>query len=265
MPRLQRLPCRAVIIAFGKRLELAHTIITSGVVYFRRLFHKPGSFADLDGRIFAVVAIFIAAKVEEVGLHSNAYWNGLVEWRKAMMASSGQSAEYLGVVNCILSNYTRETIVELELYMMTLLDFCLVVHQPYRLLLQYATDAGKAESQCMRTAWWLINDTYRCDMCLEFLPHEIALTAFYMACVYHEINLYTWFSELQIEPDNLARIARVLLDFYSGLAQTDRATLAQSVVGIPVWPTRRPQQPAPHAAAPTLQHQAARETTPRPN
>ena len=96
--------------------------------------------------------------------------------------------------------YTQEDIVECEFYLLEELDCYLIVYHPYRPLIQFAQDAQVPEA-VLSTAWFIVNDTYRTDLCLLYPPYLIALASFYMACVKLEGKIKDtkqWFAELSV-------------------------------------------------------------------
>lgn len=70
--------------------------------------------------------------------------------------------------------YRTNHILECEFYLLENLDCCLIVYQPYRPLLQFASDAG-LDDTLLALAWRVVNDSLRTDACLFFPPYQIAL------------------------------------------------------------------------------------------
>lgn len=70
--------------------------------------------------------------------------------------------------------YRTNHILECEFYLLENLDCCLIVYQPYRPLLQFASDAG-LDDALLALAWRVVNDSLRTDACLFFPPYQIAL------------------------------------------------------------------------------------------
>ncbi|TFY53499.1 hypothetical protein EVJ58_g9418 [Rhodofomes roseus] len=52
----------------------------------------------------------------------------------------------------------------------------------------WGTGEGRLEMHegALQMAWFIINDTYRSELCLIYPPHLIAVTAIYMACAIHQ-------------------------------------------------------------------------------
>jgi cyclin-C len=118
------------------------------------------------------------------------------------------------------------------------LDCCLIVYQPYRPLLQFASDAG-LDDALLALAWRVVNDSLRTDACLFFPPYQIALGTKYIgakslkyylnlpsdsgslqiACVIQGKDLKTWFAEMNVDMEKVHEVMRMvtnLLDLWKG-------------------------------------------------
>jgi hypothetical protein len=67
----------------------------------------------------------------------------------------------------------------MEFYLLEELNFNMIVYHPYRSLMTLAQDLG-TKNEDVQWAWYVINDTYRTDMCLLYPPHVIAAAALYL-------------------------------------------------------------------------------------
>jgi len=56
---------------------------------------------------------------------------------------------------------------------MEVLGYDLIVFHPYRPVVQYLQELKLTD--CMQTAWELLNDSYRTDLCLLHPPYLIAI------------------------------------------------------------------------------------------
>ncbi|KAG0361079.1 hypothetical protein BGZ54_009247 [Gamsiella multidivaricata] len=81
-------------------------------------------------------------------------------------------------------DYDTFKVAEFEFYLLEELEFYLTVYHPYRDLTLIAKEL-KLEESNLQTAWFVINDSYRTDVCLLYAPHMIALAALYIICVVH--------------------------------------------------------------------------------
>lgn len=73
-----------------------------------------------------------------------------------------------------------------------------------RRVLRYLSDSNLHE--CLETAWNIVNDSYRTDICLLYPPYLIALSAIYLASFLKEKDLKQWFSDLSVEMAEVQRI-----------------------------------------------------------
>ncbi|XP_013617862.1 PREDICTED: cyclin-C1-2-like [Brassica oleracea var. oleracea] len=62
--------------------------------------------------------------------------------------------------------------------------------------------------------WGLVNDTYRMDLILTHPPYLITLACIYIAFVYKEKYIWTWFEELSVDMNIVKNIAIEILDIY---------------------------------------------------
>ncbi len=67
----------------------------------------------------------------------------------------------------------------MEFYLLEELDFNMIIYHPYRSLMTLAQDLG-TKNDDVQWAWYIINDSYRTDMCLLYPPHVIAAAALYL-------------------------------------------------------------------------------------
>jgi cyclin-C len=111
------------------------------------------------------------------------------------------------------------------------------VYQPYRPLLQFASDAG-LDDTLLALAWRVVNDSLRTDACLFFPPYQIALGikeahlrqwnikyfcaglgSLQIACVIQGKDLKTWFAEMNVDMEKVHEVMRMvtnLLDLWKG-------------------------------------------------
>lgn len=75
--------------------------------------------------------------------------------------------------------YDNQKVAEMEFYLLEELDFNMIVYHPYRSLMTLAQDLG-TKNEDVQWAWYVINDSYRTDMCLLYPPHVVAAAALYL-------------------------------------------------------------------------------------
>lgn len=104
------------------------------------------------------------------------------------------------------------------------LQFYLIVWHPYRALRQICEGLGMRESG-LQYAWFIVNDSYRTDVCLLYPPHMIALAAIYLTVVLHHadfepgsagdrMDMAQWFADLNVDMEGIVEITQEILAIY---------------------------------------------------
>ncbi|KAF8075825.1 cyclin-like protein [Lyophyllum atratum] len=195
------------ISKLGKKLGLRQRAIATATVFFRR-FYLKNSYCETDPFIVIAACCYVAAKAEESPIHIK---NIVAESRSLF------SQEHYNVKH-FPSDHTK--LAEMEFYLVDDLECDLVVFHPYRTLLTlckkevtdtaslFGSEEGEADEMgaglgaeegtrywgtgegqleltegALQTAWFIINDTYRSDLCLLHPPHIIAIAALYLTFV----------------------------------------------------------------------------------
>lgn len=187
----------------GEQLKLRQQVISTSIVYFRR-FYSRHSLGDVDPFLLSPTCIYLASKVEECGVIQT---GTLLARCKSLIRQRYQNiynGDYL---------YKPLQVMECEFLLLEMLDCCLVIFHPYRPLTQYVTDLGQ-EDVLLPTAWKIVNDTYRSDVCLLYPPYLVALSAIHMAAVVHKKDVKAWFAELSIDMTKIITITTNILDLY---------------------------------------------------
>ena len=190
------------IQAIGEHLKFRQQIIATAIVYFRR-FYAKNSFGDVDPILLGPTCLFLASKIEEYGVQSSNRFTGSV--------ATVVKSKYSDTIGDF--KYTASRIGECEFLLLEMLDCCLIVYHPYRPLTQYIADIGQ-EDTILPTAWRIVNDSYRCDVCLMYPPYLIALAAIHIAAVVIKKDIKSWFIELSVDMTKVMDITRHLLDLY---------------------------------------------------
>jgi cyclin-C len=174
----------------GEHLKLRQQVIATATVYFKRFYSKH-SLKSIDPLLLAPTCVFLSSKVEEFGVISNTrlittcqnvgqYQAFFIPVAFSVFAIIELFLYAFSVKNKFNYAYTQEFpyrtnhILECEFYLLENLDCCLIVYQPYRPLLQFASDAG-LDDTLLALAWRVVNDSLRTDACLFFPPYQIAL------------------------------------------------------------------------------------------
>ncbi|KAI0739316.1 cyclin-like protein [Irpex lacteus] len=191
-----------VISKLGKKLQLRQRVVATAIMFFKR-FYLKNSYCETDPFIVIAACCYVAAKAEESPVHIK---NVVTEARLLF------GSEDYGIKSFPSDN---SKLAEMEFYLVDDLECDLVVFHPYRTLMtlcgkpgnspppdteagevgvgiqdgsQYwGSGEGKLELQegALQTAWFIINDTFRSDLCLLYPPHLIAVTAIYLTLVLH--------------------------------------------------------------------------------
>ncbi|KAJ7476973.1 cyclin-like protein [Mycena galericulata] len=192
----------------GKKLNLAQRAIATATVFFRR-FYLKNSYCETDPFMVIAACMYVAAKAEECPVHIK---NVVQDARHIF------SQDHYNVKNFPSDN---SKLAEMEFYLVDDLECDLTVFHPYRTLLALCRSGdisddpsapheeeagevgvgissedgprywGTGEGQLelppngLQTAWFIVNDTYRSELCLLYPPHLIAIAALYLACVFH--------------------------------------------------------------------------------
>jgi cyclin C len=202
------------IQAIGEQLKVKQQVISTAIVYFRR-FYVRNSLKCIDPLLLAPTCLFLASKVEEFGVISN---TRLISTCQAVVKNKFAYAypqEWPYRINHVL---------EVEFYLLELMDCCLILYHPYRPLTLYIQDVkdmkdtkeqtAKDKDEMLNTAWNILNDSYRTDIPLLYPPHLIAISAMHMACVSSGKDFKQWFAELNIDLDKVLEISQHMFQLY---------------------------------------------------
>ncbi|KAJ7667066.1 cyclin-like protein [Mycena rosella] len=191
----------------GKKLGLPQRAIATATVFFRR-FYLKNSYCETDPFIAIAACCYVAAKAEECPVHIK----NVVQDARQIFGSQ----EHYNVKNFPSDN---SKLAEMEFYLVDDLECDLIIFHPYRTLLAlcksgdvsddpgdeeeagevgvgiasddgpryWGTGQGQLElpHNGLQSAWFIVNDTYRSELCLLYPPHLLAIAALYMTCVFH--------------------------------------------------------------------------------
>ncbi|KAI0643581.1 cyclin-like protein [Trametes meyenii] len=185
-----------LIAKLGKKLQLRQRVIATATVFFRR-FYLKNSYCETDPFIVAAACCYVAAKAEESPVHIK---NVVSEARIVFGDDYG--------IKSFPSDNSK--LAEMEFYLVDELECDLTIFHPYRTLsalvfqrpkntAKSGVEAGEAietarsvddgrlelDDTAFQMAWHIINDTYRSELCLLYPPHLIAVTAIYLALIFH--------------------------------------------------------------------------------
>jgi cyclin-C len=193
--RIKVMYCR-VISDLAVKSSLRQRVAATAMVYFKR-FYVRNCIKDHDPRLIALVALYLAAKVEEHTLPAKviiAHMNSLSSMEHAFPYSISHVYDY-------------------EFKLIAALDFDLIIFHPYRPMVQYCTDAHLTD--LLATAWPILNDSYLTDACLMYPPYLIAIACIYLAGTLADKDMRSWVATLSVSSQDLSDLAQYLANMYS--------------------------------------------------
>jgi len=193
-----------LIQKIGKRLALRQQIIATAFVYFKR-FYTKNSLRKTDPFLVLTTCVYLACKIEECPHHIKIV---IQEVRHVLQDVGGFT-------------YDSSKVAEFEFYLLEELEFYLIVWHPYRSLTHFTHELGMRETGT-QFAWFVINDSYRTDVCLIYPPHMIALAALYLTVVLGKADfapgsvgdkkdMKQWFADLNVDMDEIVEIVAEVL------------------------------------------------------
>lgn len=172
-----------VLVKLGRRLNIRQIALGTAEVYLTRFLTKV-SLKEINVYLLVTTCLYVASKIEECPQHIR------------LITSEARNLwpEY------IPQDITK--VAEFEFYLIEEMDLYLVIHHPYKSLLQLRDYFGSIYQQVLlsqhhssgwapflltedelQNSWSIINDSYITDLHLLFPPHIIAITAIYITVV----------------------------------------------------------------------------------
>ncbi|KAI9728174.1 MAG: RNA polymerase II holoenzyme cyclin-like subunit [Chrysothrix sp. TS-e1954] len=141
----------------GKRLAIRQLVLATALVFVRR-FYSRVAFSEANVFLILTTAFYLACKIEECPQHiktitneARNLWNALAPWDTVKIG-------------------------ECEFWIISELSANLVVHHPYRDILQLQSILGLSPNEAT-VAWYVVNDHYVTKLCLVYPPCTIAAVA----------------------------------------------------------------------------------------
>ncbi|OON20837.1 hypothetical protein X801_03275 [Opisthorchis viverrini] len=130
------------------------------------------SLKAIDPWLMAPSCLFLASKVEEFGVLSQK--NLLASCRQIIATHySAYFPDGFGYP------YRAQDILECEFILLEAMDCSLIVFHPYRPLVQFCEELRpqlhELADLLLERAWWVVNDSFRTDVCFHFPPYIVAL------------------------------------------------------------------------------------------
>ncbi|KIY43058.1 C/H/G cyclin [Fistulina hepatica ATCC 64428] len=201
------------IAKLGKRLHFRQRVIATATVFFRR-FYLKNSYCETDPFLVISACCYVAAKAEESPIHIKSVIN---ESRSLFSQESYGQRIFTSEVSKIaemefyLIGDLECDLVVFHPYrtLVALCRSCPEEKDPFagKYLGFFGLEAGELgigiggdegprywgtgdgylelSEGALQTAWFIINDTYRSDICILHEPHLLAIAAIYLALVLH--------------------------------------------------------------------------------
>jgi len=161
-----------VLVKLGRRLNVRQIALATAEIYMSRFLIKV-LLKEINVYLLVTTCLYAACKIEECPQHIR------------LITSEARNLwpEY------IPQDITK--LAEFEFYLIEEMDLYLVLHHPYRSLLQirdylsenYAVYGFSLSDDELQNSWSLINDSYITDLHLLLPPHIIAIATIYITIV----------------------------------------------------------------------------------
>lgn len=151
------------LIKLGRRMNLRQQALATAQIYVRRFYTKV-EIRRTNPYLVMTTAAYLACKMEECPIHI-----------RLILAEAARQWPELGV------NDTSK-IGECEFYLISTLSSRLILHHPYRSLLDLGPQLSMSSEEIALSSS-IINDHYNTDLPLLYPPHIIAVTAIFLSVV----------------------------------------------------------------------------------
>lgn len=154
----------------GRQLNVRQRALATAEVYLSRFFTRV-SIYEVNVYVMVATCVYLACKTEESPQHI----------RTVTSEARGLWPDYV--------THDPTKIAECEFYLIEELDSFLIVHHPYRSLLQITQAMTTYNPQLtlameeLQSVWSMINDSYATDLLLLMPPHIIAAACLYVTVV----------------------------------------------------------------------------------
>lgn len=167
-----RIYLHTLIVKLGRRLNVRQVALATAEVYLVRFLVRV-SIREVNIYLLVTTCLYVACKIEECPQHIRLIVSEARNlWPEYIPQDVGKLAEF-------------------EFYLIEEMDMYLVLHHPYKSLIQIRDflEANSAHygftlaKEDLQHAWSLLNDSYITDLHLLFPPHTIAMAAIYISIV----------------------------------------------------------------------------------
>lgn len=163
-----RIYLHTLLVKLGRRLNVRQVALASAEVYMTRFLTRV-LLKEVNAYLLVTTCLYVACKIEECPQHI----------RLLISEARNLWPEYIP--------YDVTKLAEFEFYLIEEMELYLVLHHPYKLLLQLKEHTSETNFELtddeLQHLWLLINDSYVTDLHLVFPPHILALAAVYVTLV----------------------------------------------------------------------------------
>lgn len=227
----------------GIQLSLPQVVIATAQVFFQRFYHRC-SFRDVDAHHLAMGALFLAGKVEECHRRMRPIINvcfAAKQRRERLLgvvveAGGGGSAAAAGAAPSPPAASPRTTItlggevyskwklalMRCERLILKELGFQVyqgVSQEHAHKFLLYFVRVLDGDAPLAQTAWNILNDSLRLDLCVRYPPEALACAAIALAAQRRSFPLPTatpWYEVFGASKEVLGAISAAMLGLYEG-------------------------------------------------
>ncbi|GJP34337.1 hypothetical protein CLOM_g18778 [Closterium sp. NIES-68] len=202
MSELLSCTCVTISRSWLTASNLRQRVVATAISYFRRVYVKK-SFADLDPRLAAPAALYVAAKAEECTVQALK----LVHRMKSHACMCGHGA----------MGYEVKDVLQMEMRLLQALSFNLIVFHPYRPLTTS-----------------MLNDSLKTDLSLCHPPFLIAIACMHLVAVMRHVDLNPWLEGLRIDMHQVRAVSSSLLDLYENFSSLSEDQISAAVGKLPM-------------------------------
>lgn len=197
----------------GIRMSIRQVVMATAEVYLTR-FLLSASPNELNIYMLLASVLYLASKTEESPIHI----------RSILMEARNCWPEF------IPNDFTK--LAEFEFYVMEELNCHVVVHHPYRSLVQLGKTMGLMD---LNNAWAIINDSYITDVILLYPPHIIAIAAVCITVCTTDTkagDMSEFLANSNIRIEEVAEVCNILIGLHTSWTKYDENAVKNAVKGV---------------------------------
>lgn len=194
----------------GIRMSMRQIVMATAEVYLTRFLLKVSP-NELNIYMLLASVLYLASKSEESPVHI----------RSVLMEARNCWPEF------IPNDFTK--LAELEFYVMEELSCYVVVHHPYRSLVQLGKTMGIMD---LNNAWAILNDSYITDVMLLYPPHVIAIAAVCITVCTTDTkagDLSEFMANSNIRIEEVAEVCNILIGLHASWTKYDESAVKNAV------------------------------------